>query len=142
MRHLTLGAVLALAAVPAFAEGDAAAGEEQFARQCVACHVIATPAGEVLAGRNARTGPNLFGIVGEAPGAVEDFDFSDALIDWGAAGAVWDEETLVGYIMNPTRFVREQLGNDRARVKMAFQVRDEQDAHDIFAYLESLQPAE
>jgi len=142
MRHLTLGAILALAAVPAFAEGDAAAGEEQFARQCVACHVIENPAGEVIAGRNARTGPNLFGIVGEAPGAVEGFDFSDALIEWGATGAVWDEATFVGYVMNPTQFVREQLDNNRARVKMAYQVRDEQAAHDIFAYLESIQPAE
>ncbi len=31
--------------------GDAAAGEEQFNRQCIACHVVQNEAGEVLAGR-------------------------------------------------------------------------------------------
>ena len=142
MKHLSVGIALAILAAPAVAEGDAAAGETQFGRQCVACHVIQTPDGDTLAGRNARTGPNLFGIVGEAPGAVEGFDFSDAVIAWGETGVVWDEEHFVGYVMNPTAYIREQTGDSRARAKMAYQVRDEQQARDIWAYLVSLQPAE
>ena len=119
-------------------KGDVAAGETAFNRQCVSCHIVQTPDGTTLAGRNARTGPNLWGIAGEAPGAVEGFNFSDGIKALAAAGVVWDEDSFVGYVMNPTGYVRERTGDNRARVMMAFQVRDEQAAHDIWAYLSSL----
>lgn len=83
MKKFTLAAALSVLAAPVFADGhaptvgDAAAGEEQFNRQCVACHVVADASGEVLAGRNAKTGPNLYGIAGRTLGAVEDFRYSD-----------------------------------------------------------------
>jgi len=142
MKSLIAGAALVLLAAPAFADGDAAAGEDQFNRQCVTCHVIKDPDGNTIAGRNANTGPNLYGIVGEPPGAVEGFNFGNSIVEWGESGAVWDEENFVGYVMNPTGFLREVLDNNRARAKMAYQVRDEQQAHDIWAYLESIQPEE
>lgn len=143
MKHLTtMAALMAIVAAPAFAEGDVAAGEEQFARQCVACHVIVNDAGETIAGRTATTGPNLWAIAGATPGTVEGFDYGDSLVELGAGGAVWDEETFVGYVMNPTQFLRAALDNNRARGKMAFQVRDEQQARDIYAYLLSLNPTE
>lgn len=141
MRHLMLSAVLAATALPALAEGDAGNGETQFGRQCVACHVIDTGS-EVLAGRNARTGPNLFGLVGATPGTVPGFEYGDSLVAWGETGAVWDEANFVAYVTNPTGFLREVLDDDRARGKMAYQVRDEQQAHDIWAYLVSLEPTE
>lgn len=140
MKHLTLAALMAAAALPAMAEGDAGAGETQFGRQCVACHVIDTGS-EVLAGRNARTGPNLFDVAGATPGTVPGFDYGESIVAWGATGAVWDEESFVAYVTNPTAFLREATGDERARGKMAFQVRDEQQAHDIWAYLVSLEPA-
>ncbi|GGL80263.1 c-type cytochrome [Wenxinia marina] len=118
--------------------GDAAAGEAQFGRQCVACHVVVNEEGETLAGRNARTGPNLYGIVGRQPGTVEDFNYSDSLVAYGETGVVWEEENFVAYIQDPTGFLREALDDRRARGKMAYQVRDEQQAHDIYAYLASL----
>ena len=40
------------------ASGDASAGEVAFNKQCVACHVVVTDAGEKLAGRNSKSGPN------------------------------------------------------------------------------------
>ena len=142
MKHLMMAAILGLFAVPALADGDgdAEAGETQFSRQCVACHVIRDADGEMIAGRNANVGPNLYGVVGTVPGDVEGFDFSDAVLEWGATGAVWDEENFVGYVMNPTDFIREQTGDDRARAKMAYQVRNEQHARDIWAFLVSIQP--
>ena len=44
------------------ASGDASAGEVAFNKKCVACHVVVTDAGEKLAGRNSKSGPNLYNI--------------------------------------------------------------------------------
>lgn len=145
MKTFSLVGALALVAVPALvqaqASGDPAAGEEQFGRQCVACHVVVNEAGETLAGRNAQTGPNLYGVAGRTPGTYPDFPYGDAVIAFGETGAVWDEEHFVGYLQDPTGYLREVLDDRRARGKMAFQVRDEQQARDIYAYLASLAPA-
>jgi cytochrome c len=141
MKRFTIAAALAVLAAPAFADGhassqgDAAAGEEQFNRQCVACHVVADASGEVLAGRNAKTGPNLFGIAGRSPGAVEGFRYSDSVTELGETGATWTEELFVGYVQNPTGWLRETLEDRRARGKMAYQVRQEAQAYDIYAFL-------
>lgn len=137
MKHLTLAAAMALMSAPAIAQ-DAAAGQEQFERQCVACHVVVNDAGETLAGRNAKTGPNLYGVIGRTPGTYPDFEYGDAMVAYGATGAVWAEENFLAYIQDPTDFLRTALDDRRARGKMAFQVRDEQEARDIYAYLASL----
>ncbi len=82
IRKLAASAALAsLFALPAAAQdasGDAAAGEEAF-QQCISCHVVVNDAGETLAGRNAKTGPNLYGIAGGAIGAVEDFRYGNGI---------------------------------------------------------------
>jgi cytochrome c len=135
MKIITIAATLAAFASPVLAEGDAAAGEEQFDRQCVACHVVRDDAGEVLAGRSARTGPNLYAIEGRVFGAVEDFRYGDAIIALGEAGTAWDEESFVAYVQNPTAYLREATEDRRARGKMAYQVRDPQQAADIYAFL-------
>lgn len=141
MKNFTIAAALAILAAPAFAQdltptlGDAANGEEQFNRQCVACHIVADADGNVLAGRNSRTGPNQYGLVGRAIGSVEDFSYSDGLVALGEAGEVWNEENFVGYVQDPTGWIREKLEDRRARGKMAYQVRAEQDAYDLYAYL-------
>lgn len=141
MKRFTIAAVLAVISAPAFANGDAVtigdavAGEEQFNRQCVACHVIANSAGEVLAGRNARTGPNLFGLAGRVAGSVEDYRYSDALIELGGTGATWTEEAFVGFVQGPTDWLRDTLDNRRVRSKMSYQVRQEDQAYDLYAYL-------
>lgn len=74
-----LAAAFSLAAAPVLAQdtmidltatGDAAAGESAF-RQCATCHVVTDPAGNTLAGRAARTGPNLYGVAGRVAGSIE-----------------------------------------------------------------------
>lgn len=141
MKRFTLAAALAVVSAPVFADGhaatvgDAAAGEEQFNRQCVACHVVADADGEVLAGRNARTGPNLYGVAGRQLGSIEDFRYGDAIVELGETGAVWTEESFVGYVQDPTGWLRETLDDRRARGKMAYQVRQEDQAYDLYAYL-------
>ena len=142
MKTLNYAAALALLAAPAFADGhaasgngDVAAGEEQFNRQCVACHVVQNADGEVLAGRNAKVGPNLYGIAGRQIGSVEGFRYGDDIVELGEMGNVWVEESFVAYVQDPTGYLREALENRRARGKMAYQVRDEGQAYDLYAYL-------
>ncbi len=142
MKTLKIAAALSVLAAPAFADGhaatgDAAAGEEQFNRQCVACHVVMDDSGEVLAGRNAKTGPNLYGVAGRQLGIVEDFRYGESIVELGETGVVWTEETFVGYVQDPTDWLREQLEDRRARGKMAYQVRKEEEAIDLYAFLAS-----
>ena len=135
----TLAAATLLAA-PAFAQatGDPAAGEEAFS-QCVTCHVVEHE-GEVLAGRNAKTGPNLYGVALRQYGVVEDFRYSDSMVEAGEAGNVWTEANFVPYVQDPTGHLREVLDDRRARGKMTYKLRDEQEAFDIYAYLVSIGP--
>lgn len=57
-----------LAAHQAAPAGDVAAGAAVFDRQRTSCQVVQNATGEVLARRSARTGPNLYGVVGRTPG--------------------------------------------------------------------------
>jgi cytochrome c len=135
MRLWKLSAVLALlAATPATAQGDAAAGEAAF-RQCVACHVVTTPTGDTLAGRAGRSGPNLYGIAGGPAGAVDGFRYSGGLEALKGAAVVWTEDNFVAYVQDPSDFVRQATGNGAARSSMSFRVRNETDARDLYAYL-------
>jgi cytochrome c len=147
MKTLTLAAAMALLSAPAFAaghaSGDAAAGEEQFNRQCVACHVVVNEAGETLAGRNAQTGPNLYNITLRGIAQYPDFAYGDSLIEIGQmADMTWTEENFVGYVQDPTNWLRETLEDRRARGKMAYQVRAEEDAINLYAYLATFEAAE
>lgn len=135
MKTITFAAVATMMAAPVFAEGDAAAGEEQFNRQCVACHVVKDPDGNTLAGRTARTGPNLYGLAGRAVAHQDGFRYSDAVSALGETGAVWNEDDFVTYVQNPTQFLRDKLDDRRARSKMAYQVRSTEQAADIYAFL-------
>ena len=94
--------------------------------------------GNKLAGRNARTGPNLYGVAGMVPGTVDGFRYGDSIVEYGEAGGVWNEEHFVAWVQAPTDFLKEQLDDRRARARMSYQVRDEQQAYDIYAYLASL----
>lgn len=43
----------------------------------------------------------------------------------------WNEERFVGYVQEPTGWLRERLDDNKARGKMVFKVRKEQDAIDL-----------
>lgn len=133
-------AVLTCMAAPAFAQGDVSNGEAQFGRQCVACHVVRDASGQVLAGRNAKVGPNLFGVAGNLVAASEGFRYGDSITEVGETDAVWSEENFVAYVQDPTQWLRDTLADRRARSKMGYKVRSNEEALDIFAYLSSLAP--
>ncbi len=133
-------ALLATAfAAPAFAqsaEGDAAAGEKEF-NKCKACHSIMDDAGEMIQ-RGGKIGPNLYNVVGRQAGSVEDFKYGDSLVAAGEDGLVWDQESLTGYLEDPTEFLRTTLDDNKARSNMAFKLR--KGSEDVAAYLASVSP--
>lgn len=135
-------AVFLLMATPAPAQtlptGDPEAGAAMFARQCTACHVVRSTEGVILAGRTARTGPNLYGVAGRPVGSAPGYPYSEAMTALGRTGATWDVAAFVPYVQDPTGWLREVLDDRMARGKMAYKVRDPQDAADIYAYLASL----
>lgn len=71
----------------------AAEGERIF-RQCQACHQIGPDARSLV-------GPVLTGVIGRTAGTLEGFRFSDAMVEQGQNGLVWNEEELNAYLESP-----------------------------------------
>lgn len=144
MSKLKLTSLAALLMAPALAHaeptGDAAAGEQNF-RQCASCHGVVSPDGEVIH-RAAPTGPQLWGISGRQAGAYEGYTrYSNAMVAAGEEhGLVWDEESFVAYVSDPSGFLRELTGDARARSNMNHRLRGS--AEDIYAYLAQFGPEE
>ena len=114
----------------AYADGDAAEGEDLFKR-CKSCHGIVN--GDEVIVRGGRTGPNLYGIIGTAAGSVEGFRYGDDIVAAGEAGLVWDVESVAEYTADPTAFLRAFLEDNSARGKMTFKLRS--GGEDVAAYL-------
>lgn len=138
MKQALVAALALMAAGPALAEGDIDNGETVFNRQCVSCHVVVNDDGETLAGRRGRTGPNLFNFDTRPIGTHEDFRYGDFLPKLGEDGATWTEDSFVAYVQDPTAYLRATLDDSSARGKMSFRVRSQDDAHDVWAFLTSL----
>lgn len=135
----------ALFAAPAFADGhatgDAAEGENVF-KKCRSCHMIVADDGTEIQ-KGGRTGPNLYGLYQRQPGSVEDFRYGDSLASIGEQGILedgWDEENFVTYVADPKKWLAETLDDSKARSKMTFRLRDEEDAANVWAYLVSVGP--
>lgn len=131
---LSVLAILATAAAPAFAAGDAAKGEASF-KQCQTCHSVVNEAGEVLAGKGSKTGPNLYGVIGRQVGSYPDFKYGDSIVAAGATGLVWDEAGFVDYVQDPANHWKKVLNDKGAKSKMSFKVKDAETAADLYAYL-------
>lgn len=126
MKFLTLGLVVsALAAVaPAHAQ-DVEAGANVFKR-CAACHAI----GE---GAKNRVGPELNELFGRVAGSVPDYSYSNAMIEAGQNGLVWDPVTLTPYLRKP----REQVPG----TKMSFAgLGKDEDIANLIAFLGTFSP--
>lgn len=100
--------------------GDAAAGAKVFAK-CRACH-------SAVAAEGNKIGPNLHGVIGRHAGAVEGFNYSDAMKTAGENGIVWDEATIAKYLHDPKGFVPKN--------KMAFVgLKKDSEIANVIAYL-------
>lgn len=126
--------VLALAlAAPAFADPDAAKGEDTF-KKCKSCHAITAPDGtEVMKG--GKTGPNLWGVVGRPAGSYPDFKYGDGLLELNVKDVIWDEAQIAAYLADPTAWVKATTGDDAAKSKMSFKLPDADAAGNVAAYL-------
>jgi len=101
--------------------GDAAKGKKTFRKKCMSCHTIDK-------GGKDRTGPNLWGIIGRAKGAAENFRYSNTLKMFGG---VWTEAEIGSFIAGPRTFIRD--------TKMTFAgLKSAEDRADVIAYLKTL----
>ncbi|MBU2960680.1 cytochrome C [Citreicella sp. C3M06] len=117
---------------------DAEAGEQIFKKSCRSCHSIVAPDGEMIF-KGGRTGPNLYGVIGRAAGTDPDFPrYKASLVEAGEKGLVWDEASFEEYVVDPSGFLKEYLGDDGARSGMSFKLRT--GAMDLYAYLNSVSP--
>ncbi|RUW25327.1 MULTISPECIES: cytochrome c family protein [unclassified Mesorhizobium] len=122
LRAISSAAILLLAPIAAaHADGDAALGKKVFNR-CMACHEATTD--------HDKVGPHLLGVVGRTAGKAQNFNYSQAMKDAGAAGLVWDEANLSLYLRAPKLKVP---GN-----KMAFSgLTNDADIANVIAYLKA-----
>jgi cytochrome c len=126
-KMLAFLALAAIAAAPALAQDDVAAGEKVFKR-CAACHMIGPDA-------KNRVGPELNGVVGRTAGTLEGYKYSDAMVEAGAGGLVWNDETLHAYLADPRGMVKG--------TKMAFPgLKSDEDILAVIAYIEATGPAQ
>lgn len=136
---LAIFAVLATAAAPAFAAGDATKGEAVF-KQCQTCHSVMDETGKLVAGKGAKTGPNLYGVFGRQVGSYPDFKYGDSIVAAGKTGLVWDEASFVDYVQDPSNHWKTVLGDKSAKSKMMFKVKNAAVAEDVYAYLIQFSP--
>jgi cytochrome c len=137
---LTALVVVPLMALPVLAEGDAAAGAKVFAK-CQTCHSMVDDTGKVVAGKGAKTGPNLYGMPGRVAGTYPEFKYGDDMVALGATGFKWNEADFVTYVADPSKFLAGKLSDKSARGKMMFKLADAKAAGDVWAYISSLSPA-
>ncbi len=117
---VTIFAACVAAALPALADGDAAAGKTLFTQKCGLCHAP-------VEGQN-KIGPSLWGVVGRRAGTLPTYTYSDAMKN---ANRTWTASTLDDYLTAP----RQKIPG----VKMIFAgLPDAQDRQNVIAYLATL----
>jgi cytochrome c len=103
-------------------KASADAGAAAF-KKCASCHTVDK-------GGANRLGPNLYGVVNRAKGAVEGFSYSAAV---KGKGGEWTFENLANFLHDPKGWLP---GN-----KMGFAgVKDDQELADLLSYLRTLAP--
>ena len=101
------------------AASDAARGEK-VSRKCVGCHAFEQ-------GGGAKTGPNLYGVIGASVGA-KDYAYSSAMASFGGN---WGIDELNAYLTNPKGYMKG--------TKMSFAgLKKDQQRADLIAYLNTM----
>ena len=104
-------------------KADVAAGKA-VAAKCQSCH-------NLDAGGPNMTGPNLYGVLGRAPGSHAGFAYSDGMKAFGAKQPVWDYVHINDFITAPGKYIDG--------TKMTFVgLKQRQDRINVIAYLHTL----
>jgi cytochrome c len=99
---------------------DPAAGAAVF-EKCKSCHNADN------GGANG-TGPNLWGVVGRAPGSHTGFAYSDGMKAFGAKQPIWDYQHIYEFVKGPQAYING--------TKMSFVgLKQPQDRINVIAYL-------
>jgi len=128
-------AVLAVASGGARAAGDADNGKKLF-NTCQACHKVGDGAANGV-------GPVLNAVIGRKAGSFEGYAYSPVLKAAGDQGLVWSEDTIKGYLADPTAFLKKFLTDKgqadlaSGNAKMPFKLPDETARADVIAYLKT-----
>lgn len=97
---------------------------QQIAAKCKACHTFEN-------GGPNRTGPNMWGIVGNHVAHKDDFAYSSALMGKKAEIGTWDEKHLFAFIEAPRDYI--------PGTKMQFNgVKNPAERADLIAWLKTL----
>ncbi|MEM1361725.1 MAG: c-type cytochrome [Pseudomonadota bacterium] len=133
----TLAASALFLASQASVAADVDAGAKSF-NKCKSCHVIES-ADETIV-RGGKVGPNLYAVSGRTAGSQDGFNYSKIMVAAGEQGLVWNEEDFVGYVADPTAYLREFTGDSKGRGKMNFKITKPEEAANLWAYLVSVAP--
>ena len=102
------------------ASADISAGE-RVARRCASCHTFDS-------GMADGTGPHLWGVLGRAVAAVDGFNYSGAMQEYGETTADWHYENLYNFLESPRRYI--------PGTAMSFAgLRDQEDRINLIAYM-------
>ncbi len=118
-------AALLLSAGAAVAQGDLVLGKQIFEERCASCHAL---------GDAPKNGPDLANLIGRPAASIDGFNYSDAMVEVGQAGVIWDVETLSKFITKPRSVVNGST--------MSFTgLRNPDDVAGVIAYLATFSPA-
>ncbi|MEX0759904.1 MAG: cytochrome c family protein, partial [Tistlia sp.] len=112
--------------LPLLAQADPANGE-RLVRACQACHSFDKN------GAN-KVGPNLYAVVGAELGHLEDFAYSNAMVERREAGDTWTYENLNHFLENPrdwlpgTKMAYAGMGKVESRADVIAYLRGQADA--------------
>ncbi|HEX2816721.1 MAG TPA: cytochrome c family protein, partial [Phenylobacterium sp.] len=99
---------------------DVSAGQATFAK-CQSCH-------NADSGGPNGTGPNLWGVVGRAPGSHAGFAYSDGMKGFAAKQPIWDYQHIYEFVKGPQAYI--------AGTKMTFVgLKQPQDRINVIAFL-------
>lgn len=97
-KSFALAVIVAAVTVGTTAKAQTASGEELFKQQCAACHSVQKDAPPGM-------GPNLYGVVGRAAGAVAGFQHSKEF-KTAMKGKAWSPELLDKWLENPQKVAK------------------------------------
>jgi cytochrome c len=135
VKNLAIAGALSFSVTSAFAldGGDAAKGEKVF-KKCMSCHMVGD-------GAKNKVGPALNDVFGRTAGTYEDYKYGKSIVAAGEAGLVWNDEEIFEYLKDPKKYLRAKLDDKKAKSKMSFKLKKEDERKDVIAYLKTFSTA-